>query len=74
MDQNFDRPVFDKFEAPSVEDLPYMIETCGGGPRPIKLCVEKTNNFNQIQPPTTWRQKWTKILVDPFSPNLKPLE
>ena len=41
--QNFDRPVFPKFEA------------CSGGPRPIRLCVEKTKNFDQIQPPWTWR-------------------
>ena len=31
MDPNFDRPAFPKFEAPSVEDLPYMLETCRGG-------------------------------------------
>ena len=28
MDQNFDQPVFLKFEAPRVEGLPYMFETC----------------------------------------------
>ena len=28
-----------------------MLETCRGGPRPIRLCVEKTKNFGQIQPP-----------------------
>ena len=44
MDTNFDRPVFPKFEAPRVEDLPYMLETCRPGPRPIRLCVEKTKN------------------------------
>ena len=22
-----------------------MLETCRGGPRPIRLCVEKTNNY-----------------------------
>ena len=22
-----------------------MLETCRGGPRPIRLCVEKTKNF-----------------------------
>ena len=27
-----------------------MLETCRGGPRPIRLCVEKTKNFGQIQP------------------------
>ena len=27
-----------------------MLETCSGGPRPIRLCVEKTKNFDQIQP------------------------
>ena len=74
MDPNFDRPVFPKFEAPLVEDLPYMLETCRGGPRPIRLCVEKTKNFVQIQPPQTWIPKWTQILIGQFSPNLKPLE
>ena len=74
MDPNFDRSVLSKFEAPSVEDLPYMLETCWGGIRPIRLCVEKTKNFGQIQPPHTWRLKWTQILIGLFSPNLKPLE
>ena len=27
-----------------------MLETCRGGPRPIRLCVENTKNFGQIQP------------------------
>ena len=74
MDTNFDRPVFPKLEAPCVEDLPYMLETCRGGLRPIRLCVEKTKNFGQIQPLRTWRPKRTQILIGPFSPNLKPLE
>ena len=51
-----------------------MLETCSGGPSPIKLCVEKTKNFDRIQPLRTWRQKWIKILIGPFSPNLKHLE
>ena len=51
-----------------------MLETCSGGARPIRLCVEKTKNFDRIQKPWTWRQIYTKILIDPFSPNLKPLE
>ena len=50
MDQNFDRPDFPKFEAPRVECLPYRLETCRAGPRPISLCVEKTKNFDQIHP------------------------
>ena len=29
MGQNFDRPLFPKFEAPSVGDLPYMLKNCG---------------------------------------------
>ena len=74
MDPNLDLPVFPKFEEPWVEDLPYLLETCRGGPRPIRLCVEKTKYFGQIQPPRTWRPKWTQILIGPFSPNLKPLE
>ena len=41
MDQNFDRPLFPKFESPWVGDLPYMLKNCGGGPRPIRLCVER---------------------------------
>ena len=52
MDPNFDRPVFPKFEAPWVEDLPYMLETYRGGPRPIRLCVEKTKilvKFNHLE-------------------------
>ena len=46
-----------------------MLEICRGGPRPrpIRLCVEKTKKFGQIQPPRTWRQKWTQILIDKFS-------
>ena len=51
-----------------------MLETCRGGPRIIKLCVEKTKNFGQIQPPRSWYPKCTQILISPFSPNLKPLE
>ena len=51
-----------------------MLETCREGPRPIRLCVEKTKNLGQIQPPRTWRPKWIEILIGPFSPNLKPLE
>ena len=39
MGQNFDLPLFPKFK---VWDLPYMLKNCGGGPRPIRLCVEKT--------------------------------
>ena len=42
MGKNFDRPLFHKFEAPRVGDLPYMFKNFGGGPRPIRLCVEKT--------------------------------
>ena len=50
MDKNFDRPDFNKFEAPRVESLPYRLETCRAGPRSISLCVEKTKNFDQIHP------------------------
>ena len=42
MDQNFDFPVFPKFEAPSEGGLPYMLDTCREGPSPIDLGVEKT--------------------------------
>ena len=51
-----------------------MLKNCGGLTRPIRLCVEKTKNFDEIQPPLTCRQKWAKILIGSFSPNLKPLE
>ena len=74
MDQNCDRPDFPKFEAPPVEGLSYRLETCRAGPRPISLCVEKTKNVDKIHPPRRWRQKWTKILIGPISPNMKPLE
>ena len=76
MDPNFDRPVFPNlkpFEYRTCSTL-YMLETYRGGPRPIRLCVEKTKNFGQIQPPLKWRPKWTQILIGPFSPNLKPVE
>ena len=65
---------FPKFEAPWVGDLPYMLRNCGRGPRPIRLCVEKTENFDEIRQRRPCRQKWGKILIGPFSPNLKPLE
>ena len=31
-------------------------------------------NFGQIQPPRTWRPKWTQILIGQLSPNLMTLE
>ena len=31
-----------------------MLETCRGGPSPIRLCVEKTKHFGQIQPPCSY--------------------
>ena len=74
MDPNIYWPIFPKFETDCVEDLPYMLETCRGGPWPIRLCVEETKNFDQIQPPRTCRQKCTKILIGPILPNLKPIE
>ena len=40
--ENFDPPLFPKFEAPWVGDLPYMLKNCLRGIRPIRLCVEKT--------------------------------
>ena len=72
--QNVDRSLFPKFEAPLVGDLPYMLKNCGRGPRPIRMCVEKTKNFDEIRQRRTCRQKWGKILIGNFSPNLKPLE
>ena len=51
-----------------------MLETCREGPSPVRLCVKKSKNFGQIQPPQTCRQKWAIILIGPFSPNLKALE
>ena len=32
-----------------------MLKNCGGGSRPIRLCVEKTLNFDEIQ------QRWTCV-------------
>ena len=61
MDKNFDQPIFAKFAAVRVENLPYILETCSRGPRPIRLCVKKTKNFGQVQQPRTWRVKWTKF-------------
>ena len=51
-----------------------MLKNCVGGPRPIRLCVEKTENFDEIRQRRTCRQKWGKILISHFSPNLKPHE
>ena len=51
-----------------------MLKNCGQAPRPIRLCVEKASNFDEIRQRRTCRQKWGKILIGPFSPNLKPLE
>ena len=51
-----------------------MLKNCGRGPRPIRLCVEKTYNFDEIQQRRTCRKNWAKIFIGPFSPNLKPLE
>ena len=51
-----------------------MLKNCGGGLRDIRLCVENTLNFDEIQQRWTCKQKWAKILIGPFSPNLKPLE
>ena len=48
MDKNFDLPNFPKFEAPRVEGLPYRLDTCRAGPRPISLCVEKINILIKI--------------------------
>ena len=74
MDQVFGTPVFPKFEAPSEGGLPYMMDTCREGPRPISLHVEKTPNFDQVLPQRPFRPKWTKHLIRLLSPNLKPLE
>ena len=41
MDPNFDRPVFPKFEAPSVEDLPYMCLKLAGEVLGLLGCVLK---------------------------------
>ena len=48
-----------------------MLENCRGGPRPVRLCVEKTKYFGQIQQPRTCIQKWTKILIHPFFPKFE---
>ena len=48
-----------------------MLETCRGGPRPIRLCVEKTKNFGQIQPPRTSRTKMDPNFDLPFFPKFE---
>ena len=40
---------------------PYMLETCRGGPRPIRLCAEKTKNF--------WSNSTTADLEAKMDPN-----
>ena len=49
-----------------VGGLPYMLETCRGGPGPISLSVEKTKNFDQVRWPRSCWPKWTKILIGLF--------
>ena len=45
-----------------------MLETCRGGTRPIRLCVEKTKNFVKIQLPADLEAK-----MDPnFDRNVFP--
>ena len=63
MGQNFDGSRFLKFEAPWVGDLPYILKNCRRGPWHIRLCVEKTYNFDEIRQRRTCRQKWGKILM-----------
>ena len=48
-----------------------MLKNCGGGPRPIRLWVEKTKNFDEIQQRRTCRQKWAKILIGPIFPKFE---
>ena len=74
MDPIFDRPIFPLFEAPWVGGLPYMLETCRGGPGPIILSVEKTKNFDQVRPPRSCWPNWKKSLIGLFSHYLMPLE
>ena len=74
MDQILDRPILPLFDAPWVGGLPYMLETCRGGPGPISLSVEKTTNFDQVRPPRSCWPKLTQFLVGLFSPCLKHLE
>ena len=62
-----------------------MLKNCGRGLRPIRLCVEKTlKNFDELKrlkkilmksdSARPVGQNGAKILIGPFSPNLKPLE
>ena len=70
MDPNFDLPIFPKFEAPWVEDQPYMLETCS---QVIGLfdCVLKRLKilvkFNHRGPggqngPKSWSARFPQIL------------
>ena len=51
-----------------------MLETCRAGPGPVSLSVEKTKNFDQVQPPRSCWPNWTKFLIGLFSPYLMILE
>ena len=48
-----------------------MLETCRGFPRPIRLCVEKTKNFGQIQPPRTLDSKMDPNFGRPVFPKFE---
>ena len=74
MEKIFYRPIFPLFDEPWVGGLPYMRETWREGPGPISLSVEKTKNFDQVQPPRSSWPKWNKFFICLFSPYLMSLE
>ena len=43
-----------------------MLKNCGGGPRPIRLCVEKTENFDEIDSSAPVGKNGAKFWSAPF--------
>ena len=74
MGQNFDRPLFRKFEAPSVGDLPTCLEIAGEALGLLGCVLKRLKiNFDEIRQRRTCRPKWGKILIGPF-PQITCLE
>ena len=51
-----------------------MLKNYGEALGLLGCVLKRLKNFDEIQQRRTCRQKWAKIVIGPFSPNLKPLE
>ena len=74
MGQNFDRPLFPKFEAPRVGDLPTCLEIAGEALGLLGCVLKRLKILMKFDSEGPVGQNGLKILIGPFSTNLKPLE